>query len=132
VIVDSSAIVAIVAGESSGPRYAETIIGAPSATISAANFLEVAIVIDNRNDPVIRARFDEVVDQLGLVIVPVTVEQVQLARQAHRDYGRGSGHRAQLNFGDCFAYALAKSTGEPLLFRGDDFSHTDLRSALAG
>ena len=131
-IVDSSAIVAIVADEAAGPRYAEAIIGATSPSISAANFLEVAIVIDRRNDPVIRARFDEVFEQLGLAIAPVTVEQAQLARQAHRDYGRGSGHRASLNFGDCFAYALAKSTGEPLLFLGDDFSHTDIRSALAG
>lgn len=129
-IVDSSAIVAIVADESSGPRYAEAIIEATSASISAANYLEVAIVIDRRNDPVIRARFDEVFGQLGLVVVPVTVDQVQLARQAHRDFGRGSGHRADLNFGDCFAYALAKSTAEPLLYQGDDFVHTDIRSAL--
>ncbi|HEU0207317.1 MAG TPA: type II toxin-antitoxin system VapC family toxin [Pseudolysinimonas sp.] len=130
-IVDSSAIVAIVAGEGSGPRYAEAIIGATSATISAANFLEVAIVIDRRDDPVIRARFDEVIAQLALVIAPVTVEQALLARQAHRDYGRGSGHRAGLNFGDCFAYALAKASSEPLLYQGDDFAHTDIRSALA-
>jgi ribonuclease VapC len=132
VIVDSSAIVAIIADETAGPRYAEAILAATTASMSAANFLEVAIVIDRRNDPVIRARFDEVFVQLGLGIVPVTVEQAQLARQAHRDFGRGSGHRAALNFGDCFAYALAKSSGEPLLFQGDDFTHTDLRNALAG
>lgn len=129
-IVDSSAIVAIVADEKSGQRFAEAIIGATSASISAANFVEVAIVIDRRNDPVIRARFDEVIAQLALVIAPVTVEQALLARQAHRDYGRGSGHRAGLNFGDCFAYALAKSSAEPLLYQGDDFVHTDIRSAL--
>ncbi|MEO7722090.1 MAG: type II toxin-antitoxin system VapC family toxin [Pseudolysinimonas sp.] len=131
-IVDSSAIVAIVAAEPRAQEYAKAIIGATSASMSAANFLEVAIVIDRRNDPVIRSRFDEVFEQLGLNIVPVTVEQAHLARQAHRDYGRGSGHRSGLNFGDCFAYALAKSTGEPLLFQGDDFTHTDLRSALIG
>lgn len=129
-IVDSSAIVAIVADESSGPRYARAIIEATSASISAANYLEAAILIDRRNDPVIRARFDEVFGQLRLVVVPVTVDQVQLARQAHRDFGRGSGHRAALNFGDCFAYALAKSIAEPLLYQGDDFVHTDIRSAL--
>lgn len=131
-IVDSSAIVAIVAGEAAASRYAEAIIAAPEASISAANFLEVAIVIDRRNDPVIRARFDEVLEQLGVTIASVTAEQAQLARQAHRDYGRGSGHRAGLNFGDCFAYALAKSSGEPLLFQGNDFTHTDIRSAIVG
>jgi ribonuclease VapC len=132
VIVDSSAIVAILAAEAQATRYTDAIIEASNASMSAANFLEVAIVIDRRNDPVIRSRFDEVFEHLGLTIVPVTVEQVQLARQAHRDYGRGSGHRARLNFGDCFAYALAKSSGEPLLFQGDDFTHTDLHSALVG
>lgn len=129
-ILDSSVIVAILAGEIDAPRYAEAIIAAPSASISAANFLEVAIVIDRRNDPVIRARFDEVLDQLGVTIASVTSDHAVIARQAHRDYGRGSGHRARLNFGDCFAYALAKASGEPLLFQGDDFAHTDIRSAL--
>ncbi len=73
--------------------------------------------------------FDEFMDTAGLRVEAVTVEQVQIARAAYRDFGRGSGHPAQLNLGDCFAYALATSTREPLLYKGDDFGHTDVRSA---
>jgi ribonuclease VapC len=71
------------------------------------------------------------VREAEIVIEPVTEEQAHIARQAYRDYGRGSGHPARLNFGDCFAYALARATGEPLLFKGDDFRHTDIASAVA-
>ena len=80
----------------------------------------------------IGAKLDELIDMLGMVIEPVTVEQAKIARQAYRDYGRGSGHAANLNFGDCFSYALARAKREPILFKGDDFGHTDLRSAVEG
>jgi ribonuclease VapC len=75
------------------------------------------------------AQLDDVIDEIGIVIEPVTVEQAKIARQAYRDYGKGSGHPANLNFGDCFSYALAREKREPMLWKGDDFGHTDLRPA---
>lgn len=98
--------------------------------MSAANFLEAAIVVDAKRRPVASRRLDDLLEELDVVIEPVTEEQARIARAAYRDYGRGSGHPARLNFGDCFAYALARATGEPLLFKGDDFIHTDITSAL--
>jgi len=82
------------------------------------------------SDPVASRRFDELVDTAELQVEPVTHHQARIARDAYRDFGKGSGRKAGLNFGDCFAYALAKSTGEALLFKGDDFAHTDVRPAL--
>ena len=87
------------------------------------------MVIDSRGGSLLARRFDEVIEGLGLEVVPVTLEQAQLARRAHQEYGRGN-HPAKLNYGDCFAYALAKVTGEPLLFKGNDFSQTDIPPAL--
>jgi ribonuclease VapC len=75
-------------------------------------------------------RFDDLFRAAELLIEPVTESQARIAREAYHDFGKGSGHPAALNFGDCFAYALAKSAGEPLLFKGDDFTRTDLASAL--
>jgi ribonuclease VapC len=98
--------------------------------VSAANFLEAAIVVDVKRRPIASRRLDDLLDELDVVIEPVTEEQARIARTAYRDYGRGSGHPAQLNFGDCFAYALARATGEPLLFKGNDFAHTDITPAL--
>lgn len=99
--------------------------------MSAANFLEAAIVIDARRSPRASRRFDDLVREAEIVVEPVTEEQAHIARQAYRDYGRGSGHPARLNFGDCFAYALARATGEPLLFKGDDFRHIDIAPAVS-
>ena len=98
--------------------------------MSAANFLETAIVADGGRRAIPGRRLDELIIELEIVIEPVTEEQANVARQAYRDYGRGSGHPAQLNFGDCFAYALARVTGEPLLFKGSDFRHTDIPPAI--
>ncbi len=103
--------------------------GAANRRISAANFLEAAIIIDGSRDPIASRRFDEFVREARLLIEPVTEAQARIAREAYRDFGRGSGHPAKLNFGDCFAYALAKDKGEPLLYKGDDFKHTDLLAA---
>jgi ribonuclease VapC len=94
--------------------------------MSAANWLEAAIVIDGSKSPIASRRFDEAVAEAGIVVEPVTREQAEIARAAYRDFGKGSGHPAGLDFGDCFAYALAKSMREPLLFKGGDFSHTDV------
>lgn len=129
-IVDSSAVVAILRAEPDAARFATAIEAARVRRISAANWLESAIVLGNPADPVSYRRFDEFVRAAALDIEPVTASQAAMARVAYRDFGKGSGHPAQLNFGDCFAYALAAETGEPLLFKGDDFTHTDLESAL--
>ena len=92
--------------------------------------MESAIVIDGSRDPVASRRFDDLVKAAQLVVEPVTEAQARIAGEAYRDFGRGSGHPARLNFGDCFSYALARAMGEPLLFKGDDFAHTDITPAL--
>ena len=129
-IVDSSALLAILRGEPEAMACAECIARASTRRISAANFLEVAIVIDGSRDPIASRRLDDLLREGAFQIEAVTEEHARIARAAYRDFGRGSGHRAKLNFGDCFSYALANTTGEPLLFKGEDFSHTDVRSAL--
>lgn len=100
--------------------------------MSAATLLELSVVVDAKRDPVRSGRLDELLRSSDVETMDVTAEQAHIARAAYRDFGRGSGHPARLNFGDCFSYALAKVTGEPLLFKGDDFGHTDLRSAVPG
>lgn len=129
-IVDSSALVAIVRGESGSAELLTAAIGATAIAISAPTLVEASVVIDAARDPVAIARFDELVTALALDLVPLTAAHATIARQAYRDYGEGSGHRARLNLGDCFSYALAKERGEPLLYVGDGFAHTDIRSAL--
>lgn len=129
-IVDSSALIAILRDESDAAEIAGAIEGAVVRRISAANLLEAAVVIDGSRDPVASRRFDDLVREAGLLVEPVTESQARIARAAYRDFGKGSGHAARLNFGDCFAYALAKERAEPLLFKGDDFSRTDLAPAL--
>ena len=98
----------------------------PLAGSFAANFVETALVIDGSRDPVASRRFDDLIKEALIVIEPVTEAQAKIAREAYRDFGKDSGHSAKLNFDDCFAYALTRSTGEPLLFKGDDFIHTDI------
>lgn len=129
-IIDTSALIAILRDEPEAAACARAIEAAPRRHISAANFLEAAIVIDGSRDPVASRRFDDLLREAQLVVEPVTEAQARIAREAYRDFGRGSGHPARLNFGDCFAYALARLTGEPLLFKGDDFGHTDITPAL--
>lgn len=98
--------------------------------VSAPNHFEAAIVVDGSRDPVLSRRLDDVIAEAGVTIEPVTERQARIAREAYRDFGKGIGHPAQLNFGDCFAYALAKDLAEPLLFKGNDFAHTDVRRAV--
>ena len=131
-IVDSSAIVAILRDEPRAPMLERAIYDAAVCRISAPTFLEAAIMIDGRRNAVVSQRIADFVAAAGLVVEPFTAEHARIAREAYRQFGRGSGHPARLNFGDCFAYALARATGEPLLYVGDDFVHTDVRSALAG
>lgn len=129
-IIDASAIIAILRDEPEAPLYAKAIASAASRRISAVNYVEAAVVIDGSRDPIASRRFDDLFRAAELLIEPVTATQARIAREAYRDFGRSSGHAARLNFGDCFAYALAKSAGEPILFKGDDFTHTDVTSAL--
>jgi ribonuclease VapC len=126
-IVDSSAIVSIVKAEVDAFTMAQAIANAFVARMSAASYFEASIVVDGYRKPELSAKFDRLLEESGIVIEPVTPEQAQIARQAYRDYGRGSGHKANLNFGDCFTYALARDKREPVLFKGNDFIHTDLR-----
>ena len=126
-IVDTSALIAILRDEPEAREFAIAIAAAGRRRISAANYLETAIVIDGSRDPIASRRFDDLLWEAEIGVEPVTAEQARIAREAYRDFGRGSGHAARLNFGDCFAYALAKTTGEPLLFKGDDFLHAGVR-----
>lgn len=128
-IVETSALIAVVRGEPEELAFLRALDWAFNPRLSAANYLEAAIVTDSSRDPILSRRLDEFISDLEIIIEPVTEEQARIAREAYRDFGKGSGHPAQLNFGDCFAYALAKVTGEPLLFKGDDFIHTDVTPA---
>jgi len=125
-IIDASALIAILRDEPDAASYARAIEQASERRLSAVNFVEAAVVIDANRDPIASRRFDELLTEAQILIEPVTEIQARIARDAYRDFGKGSGHRANLNFGDCFAYALATATGEPLLFKGDDFRRTDI------
>lgn len=129
-IIDASALIAILRAEPDAAVYARTIESASVRRISAANFVEVGLVIDAANDPVASRRVDQFISEVAITIEPVTEQQAHFARAAYRDFGKGSKHRAKLNFGDCLAYALAKDKREPLLFKGSNFSFTDVASAL--
>ena len=128
-IIDTSALIAILRDEPDARRLAESIQAASERRISAATYVELGAVVDGARDPVASRRVDELLATASISIEPVTEEQARLAREAYRDFGKGSGHAAALNFGDCFAYALARATGQPLLFKGDDFSRTDISAA---
>lgn len=128
-IADTSAIIAILKDEDDAVRYARAIARADTRRLSAGSYLECGIVLDSQRDPIISRALDEFLDEAGFVIEPVTERHARLARQAYADFGRGSGHPAGLNFGDCLSYALAADFREPLLWKGDDFTHTGIQSA---
>lgn len=123
-IVDSSAVLAIFFEEPEAPRMAALLAAPGPKRISAANYLECAIKLDNAAEGA-SLELDAFLEEAGIEVAAVTPAQARAARLAHRRFGRGRDP-AGLNFGDCFAYALAKETGEPLLFKGEDFSRTDL------
>jgi ribonuclease VapC len=129
-IIDTSALVAILRAEPDAERFARAIASASVRRIAAASYVELGAVIDGAGDPVVSRRLDELLAVAGIAIEPMTVAQARIARGAYRDFGKGSGHPARLNLGDCFAYALAIELGEPLLFQGDDFPATDVTPAL--
>jgi ribonuclease VapC len=129
-ILDTSALIAMLKEEPEAAAFKAALLNSPSSCISAPSFLESCIVVDGFKDPVLRARFDSILEETSVEIEPFTEEHARVARQAYRDFGKGSGHPAQLNFGDCFSYALARVKREPLLYKGDDFAHTDVRAAV--
>ena len=128
-IVDTSALVAILFLEPDGTKYEQSIHDADHCRLSAGNFLELFMVIERQAAPGMAHQAEMFLSRAGIAVEPVTLEQAMIARQAFRDFGKGR-HKAALNFGDCFAYALAKATGEPLLFKGDDFRKTDIVAAV--
>ena len=98
--------------------------------LSAAGYLECGIVLDSQRDPVVSRALDEFIEEAEMTVTPVTERQARLARQAYADFGKGSGHPAGLNFGDCLSYALAAELREPLLWKGNGFGCAGVRSAL--
>jgi ribonuclease VapC len=127
-IVDTSAIMAILLDEPERPEFVEKLARAFSCQISAGTWIELSAVQVRGNRDYHHA-LAGLVSQFRIMIAPVTIEQAKIGHAAYRDYGIGSGHSARLNFGDCFAYALAKATGEPLLYKGEDFAQTDIIAA---
>ena len=127
-IVDSSVIIAILKDEPEADAFIGALRRYPVRRISAVSWVESAIVTDGNRNPVLSRRFDDLVRDAAVHIESVTAKQAEIARQAYRDFGKGR-HKAGLNFGDCFAYALAKEMDEPLLFKGKDFRHTDVEAA---
>lgn len=113
-------------GEADATTYSESLSRAGGARMSAATYVEIAAVIDGQGDPVLSGALDELLRTYLIQIVPLTEVQARLARVAYQRFGKGSGHPAHLNMGDCYAYALARDTGEPLLFKGKDFALTDI------
>jgi len=128
VIVDTSVIIAMLRDEPDAGTIAE-ILGRPGILrMSAVSYVEASVVVDSNRNPILSRRLDDLLHEVQIAVEPVTLNQARIAREAYRDFGKGR-HRAGLDFGDCFAYALAKDKGERLLFKGKDFSHTDIEPA---
>lgn len=127
-VIDTSALVAILLSEPEQPRFAELIANAGVRLISAATELETSMVIEARRGPAGGRELDLLLHRARVTVVEVTAEQAELAREAWRRFGKGR-HPAGLNYGDCFSYALAQVSGEPLLCKGEDFVKTDIRLA---
>jgi ribonuclease VapC len=128
-IIDTSAMVAILYREPEAAAFAQIVHDADVCRISVANYVELSMVLEGQLGSQGMRQAEVFLRRAGIVIEPVTVDHGELARQAFLDFGKGR-HKAGLNFGDCFAYALAKATGEPLLFKGADFSQTDIGAAI--
>jgi ribonuclease VapC len=128
VVIDTSALVALLSMEPEAPRIAAALESDANRLISAATLVEAGIVIESRYGPAGARELDFLVAKAGLLVESVTAEQADVAREAWRRYGKGR-HSASLNYGDCFSYALAKVKGEALLFKGEDFPHTDITVA---
>jgi ribonuclease VapC len=127
-ILDTSALLAVLLDEPEQDRFSAVIAGADMIRLSAASYVEAAIYLERNEGEILRAALDSLIRGARIQIEPVTAEQAMMARQAFVLFGKGR-HKAALNFGDCFTYALAKAYGEPLLFKGGDFGLTDLEAA---
>jgi ribonuclease VapC len=127
-IVETSAVLAILFGEADAEFFAKAISQAPICRMSVASFVEVSIVVESQTGDNGSRQWDLFFKHAGILLEPITEDQAYTARQAWSDFGKGR-HPANLNFGDCFSYALAKTLDEPLLFKGADFRKTDIRSA---
>jgi ribonuclease VapC len=130
-IIDSSALIALLLAEPEAEQFVLALAAAPVRRLSAASYLETAIVITARSGPDAREKLDRLIENLSSDVVPFTHEQARLAVAGFERFGKGSGHPAKLNYGDCFTYGLAKLVGEPLLFKGNDFGLTDLVPGLS-
>jgi ribonuclease VapC len=126
VIIDTSALIALLREEPERDALARLLADAPVRRMSAATYVELAAVVDGRGDAVLSGALDAWIEAWRITIEPLTETQAQIAREAYRRFGRGSGHPARLNLGDCFSYALARDLREPLLFKGEDFALTDI------
>lgn len=129
-IVDTSAIIALVQREPAAAAIDRALRAAVRPRMAAPTLVELYAVLDSRSTPELRRTVNALLDAYGIDVVPFTAEHAAIARDAYRDFGRGSGHRAKLNLGDTYSYALAAAERQPLLYVGDDFAHTDLLSAL--
>ncbi|WP_084102775.1 type II toxin-antitoxin system VapC family toxin [Demequina sp. NBRC 110051] len=129
-IVDSSAIIAIIDAEPDFKRLVAALTAADNLALSSATLVEIHAVIYRRRRADDIRRVDRLLQEFGVEVVAFDAHQARIASEAYREYGRGSGHAANLNLGDCYSYALAMASDEPLLFVGDDFTHTDVRPAL--
>ena len=127
-IIDTSAVLAILFGEPDAKRYEDAIAAAWPRRMSVVALLEVAMVVESRGGAVAGQELDVLLEKAAVELVSVTPEHANAARRAWRRFGKGN-HPAALNFGDCFAYALARTAGEPLLFKGEDFARTDIEAA---
>ncbi len=128
-IIDTSAVIAILFAEPDAKQYAQAIASAASCRMSAATLVEASIVTDVQTQGAGSRQLDAFIRRAGIAIEPFTEDHAHIARQAYADFGKGR-HPAALNYGDCFSYALAKATGEPLLFKGADFRKTDITPAV--
>lgn len=128
-IVDTSALLAIALDEPEAADFAERIIASELVEMSAVTHVEFTAVMSRTREPAVVGRAARLVRLLGVQVAPVTTAQADVAARAYEQYGKGCGHPAGLNLGDVFAYALAMDRDRPLLFKGDDFGHTDVRVA---
>lgn len=129
-IVDASAVIAIVLGEPDAESFGAALSAPGRNRMSSVNFLEAAVRIDGLRVQALANEFDDLMRRSGIEVVSASAHHANLAREAYHRFGKGSRHGAKLNFGDCFAYALATDSGEPLLFKGSDFARTDIKSVL--
>lgn len=124
-VIDTSALVAMLSDEAEAEQFEANVQADPIRLMSSASYLEAAIVIESRFGEAGGRELDLWLHRAAVDLVAVDASQADIARTAYRTYGKGR-HRAALNYGDCFSYALAKVSGQPLLFKGDDFAHTDI------